>query len=165
MKKLLDCGAKLSVLIVAALLCGSVSAQATCSNTVLTASDVTQLSQSDRARICDAGTRGLGLTLSSNLFQRLAKVTYLIERSGGGEKSDLAFQLMSIVKLRGQASDESRALQTLEISWKIFSGTDGRVPPSELVAFLANAKGLARTLTDDGLIDMAAVISVQNRSR
>jgi hypothetical protein len=65
---------------------------------------------------------------------------------------------MNVVEARGQVANDKAIDGSLEAIQKIFSGSQGHVTPNDLNVFLMSAGPMARTLSDDGLLRMAAVI-------
>ena len=125
-------------------------------------SKVRELSQRQNQSLCESAERGLRTVVSPRMFAKIALASYLINKNGGENIDDLAFQLASMVRLRGQSQQIEAAEGTVEIGWKAFNGTNGRVTPRKLVAFLLNSPDLAKTLSDDGLIDIAALLANMN---
>lgn len=138
--------------------CGLVKAEPVCGPEVYAGSSAKQLIAMQNQKVCESGVRGLGRNMSPKLFGRLALASSLIANEGGGSVENITFQLASIIRLRGQVGNFDAANSSIETSWKIFHGLNGRLPLSEVVAFLKNAPGLAKTISDDGLIDMAALM-------
>jgi hypothetical protein len=52
---------------------------------------------------------------------------------------------------------------TLDIAFKAYTGSNGRVTPKDLNVAVRQS-GLAQTLSDEGLFGLAAMISVQKRN-
>ena len=76
---------------------------------------------------------------------------------------EIAYQLMNIVEAR-RITNPDRILATFDTVWKIFDGTDGHVTPSDLNIMLRSSGPMARTLSDDGLISMGAVLWEQKKA-
>jgi hypothetical protein len=70
---------------------------------------------------------------------------------------------MEIVDARG-LSDPGRMKDTLDIAYKAYVGSNGRVTPKDLNVMLRQS-GLGETISDQGLYGLAAMISVEKRNR
>lgn len=62
-----------------------------------------------------------------------------------------------------QLNNEQAMLNTFELVFKIYNGTEGRVTPKDLNILLSNMGNRAQKLSDDGLINLASVLSVQKQ--
>ena len=118
-------------------------------------------SWADSATICTLMERTLGRRPSIASLRMLIKVLILMESNGSkdGFKTN-AYQIMNIVEARGQQDNESATASTFETVHKIYSGMQGRVSPMELNVILRSMGPRATGLSDDGLINIAALLSV-----
>jgi hypothetical protein len=77
--------------------------------------------------------------------------------------SETAYQYMRIVESRGQLTNDVAMMNTFNVVFKINSGSNGRVTPRDLNRMLSDMGSTATRLSDDGLINLGAMISVQKR--
>lgn len=116
----------------------------------------------DGSKICEIAAASLGRPMPVGAFRTLLRVTALLHSKGVGELDKVAYQLAEIIDARG-LTDPKRMDQTLEIAFKTFSGSNGRVTPKDLnVALRQSGRGPA--ISDDDIYTMAAIISVQKRN-
>jgi hypothetical protein len=123
---------------------------------------ITVVSWSEGSKICQTTTGSLGHPITVGIFRSFLKIATVIKYKDGGELDKIAYQLAEIVEARGIA-EPKRMLDTLDIAMKCFNGSHGRVTPKDLNVALRQS-GQARTLTDDDLYTLAAVISVRKRN-
>ena len=76
-----------------------------------------------------------------------------------------AYQFMRVAENRGQLNDDDLMSATFEVVFKIASGTDGRVMPKDLNIFLSSLGPGARTMSDEGLINSASLLSVMKQDQ
>ena len=69
---------------------------------------------------------------------------------------DATFQTLDIARVRGVTNDRKRFRDTVDWMMSIDIGLEGRVPPADMLAILRAAGPTARTLSDDGIINLAA---------
>jgi hypothetical protein len=74
-----------------------------------------------------------------------------------------AIELRNKGDLSGPEIDKARIKDNAQLFSRIFMGSEGRIPPSEMVEFLRHAGPMAITLSDDGVVSSAAFLSVQAR--
>ena len=77
--------------------------------------------------------------------------------------SDNAYQFMRVVQSRGQLNDDSAMNNTFEVIYKVYKGTEKRVTPKDLNIMLSNMGSAATQLSDDGIFNLAALISVNKQ--
>lgn len=117
------------------------------------------LSYVDEADVCNTIQSTLGNPPSVALTRRLSKAIFIMQVNGSKDTAkEVAYQIMSVVEARGQTQNEKAIEGSIETVFKIFNGTQGHVTPKDVNVFLRNAGPMAKTLNDDGLIGMAAII-------
>jgi hypothetical protein len=52
---------------------------------------------------------------------------------------------------------------TIELVWKAYSAFNGIVSPKDIADLLASSGPLAKTMSDDGLVDMIIVLKQQRQ--
>jgi hypothetical protein len=125
---------------------------------------IDELSFSDEAAVCKAMRSSLGRFPSVALARTLCKCIVVMQVTGSREKAkDIAYQMMNIVEARGQENDDKAIHRTFDTVTQIFNGSDGHVTPKDVNVCLRSAGGLAKTLSDDGLITMATLIWEQKK--
>jgi hypothetical protein len=117
---------------------------------------------SSGSRICELATKSLGQPISIGVFRFLLKAAGVLHVQGAGEADKIAYQLTEIIEARG-ITDPKRMKDTIDIAFKAYSGSNGRVTPRELNVAIRQS-GLGRTLSDEGVFGLAAMISVQKRN-
>jgi len=123
---------------------------------------ILNVSWRDGSKICEVATSSLGRPIPVGVFRTLLRVVFLMHSKGVGEIDKVAYQLAELIDARG-LTDPKRMDQTLEIAFKTFSGSNGRVTPKDLnVAVRKASRG--HTLSDDEIYTIAAIISVQKRN-
>ena len=117
------------------------------------------LSWVDEANVCATMQAALGRPPSVALVRKLSKAISVMQTTGSKDTTkDTAYQMMNIVEARGKENNDKAIDSTFETITKIFSGTQGHVTLKDINIFLRSAGPMAKTLSDDGLISMAAVI-------
>lgn len=123
---------------------------------------ILNVSWREASKICEMASTSLGRQLPTSVFRHLLKASSLLSLKGAGETEKIAYQLMEIIDARG-ISDPGRMKDTLELAFKAYIGTNGRVLPRDLNVAIRKS-GLGATLSDEGVIGLAAMISVQKRN-
>ena len=85
-----------------------------------------------------------------------------------GSESDMvgnAYQFMRIAESRAQLDSDDAMIATFEVVFKIVNSMDGRVTAKDLNIFLSNLGRGAKTMSDEGLINSAAVLSVMRQDQ
>jgi hypothetical protein len=119
------------------------------------------VSWSDGSKICELATKSLGRPIPVGVFRHLLKAAGVLHLKGAGETDKISYQLAEIIEARG-ISDPQRMKETIEIAFKAYTGSNGRVTPKDLNVAVRQS-GLGKTLSD-GLFGVAALISVQKRN-
>jgi len=120
------------------------------------------VSWSSGSRICELATNSLGRPIPIGVFRFLLKAAGVLHIKGAGEADKIAYQLTEIIEARG-ITDPKRMKDTLDIAFKAYTGSNGRVTPRELNVAIRQS-GLGRTLSDEGVFGLAAMISVRKRN-
>ena len=122
------------------------------------------ISGSMAAGICETITKSLGHRPQIRVLRAASMIASLMNIHGlQVSEREIAYQLMNIVEAR-RITNPDRILATFDTVWKIFDGTDGHVTPSDLNIMLRSSGPMARTLSDDGLISMGAVLWEQKKA-
>jgi hypothetical protein len=103
----------LMIAITLSLMLGAYAAPQGCTPELVAASQVKGFTQTEHLEICKSGYKALKANITQDVYVKLAKVVFLMDGKGVAPRLDLAFQLMTIVKLRGQALDPESSLRTL----------------------------------------------------
>jgi hypothetical protein len=124
------------------------------------------LSWDEEASICKIIRNSIGRSPSVRLSRALCKAIIGMQLNGNKDKpKDIAYQLMNIIEARGQEKNDKSIYSTFETVMKIFIGSEGDVTPKDLNINLRSAGPIAKTLSDDGLMSMAALIQEDKKSR
>jgi hypothetical protein len=124
--------------------------------------DILIVDWSTGSKICELAANSLGRPIPTGVFRDLLKAAGILHVKGAGETDKIAYQLIEIIEARG-ISDPKRMKDTLEIAFKAYTGSNGRVTPKDLNVAVRQS-GLQTTLSDEGLFGLAAMISVQKRN-
>ncbi|MGI4831600.1 MAG: hypothetical protein ACRYFU_25970 [Janthinobacterium lividum] len=74
---------------------------------------------------------------------------------------DAAYVLLTVIRLRGQTHSPSTTTDNLILLHKVYEGTQHRISPEGIAEMLQSAGKMALTMSDQGIIDMAAYMSVK----
>jgi hypothetical protein len=90
---------------------------------------------------------------------------YVLSRKGYHEDQydQIVMELVEIVRLRGQFDKPDKWEPTLNVVWKGFEGTNHDVTPYTVRTFLKGAGPMAKTLSDEGLINMMSYMHVAHQ--
>lgn len=124
---------------------------------------ITIVSWAEAAKICEMANASLGRQVAVGVFRDLLKASAFLSLKGAGQKEQLAYQLLEIIDARG-LTDPRRMKETLNLAFKAYVGSNGRVTPKDLNVALRKS-GLGKTLSDEGFVNLAAMISVEKRNR
>lgn len=127
---------------------------------------VSTLSGQETSMICEKMSDMLGKNPSIRLLRRLTKAVSLLQQTG--RESDVvgnAYQFMRVAESRAQLDSDDAMMATFEVVFKIVNSTDGRVTAKDLNIFLRKLGRGAKTMSDDGLIHSAAVLSVMRQDQ
>jgi hypothetical protein len=121
---------------------------------------ILMLSTTDMSAVCEEMARIMGRNPSVRTLRMLSNTVSAMKIKGDTNGFAVnAYQFMRIVESRGQLNDDSAMMNTFDVVFKIFSGTAGRVTPKDLNILLRTSGPIAKTLSDDGLINIAAMLS------
>ena len=124
------------------------------------------LSWDDEAAVCKTMRSSIGRFPTVRLARALCKVIIVMQMNGSKDKpKDIAYQMMNIVEARGQERNDKAIYSTFDTVTKIFNGSEGHVTPRDLNVFLRSTGPMAKTLSDEGLMHMAAVIQEDKKGR
>jgi hypothetical protein len=124
---------------------------------------ISTFSWSDTSDACLAMKRRIYRYPTRSELRFLSKTIYVLHSNGSkATYAELADQVMSIVQARHliEPSQTAAMHSTMDTVVKIYSGMGGRVTPKDLSIMLWNAGNLAQTVSDEGLIHMAALADV-----
>jgi hypothetical protein len=123
------------------------------------------LSHTEEVEVCRTIETSLGRRPTVAMTRKLSQAVSLVGSASAADTSkDLAYQFMNIVEARDQTKNDQAIDGTFETVFKIFKGTDGHVTPRDINVFLRSAGPMAKTLSDEGLIHMAAVLWEQKKA-
>ena len=127
---------------------------------------VNWLSWDDEAAVCKTMRSSMGRFPTVRLARAMCKAIAGMQLNGNKDKpKDIAYQMMNIIEARGQEKNGKAIYSTFETVMKIFIGSEGHVTPKDLNIFLRSAGPMAKTLSDDGLMSMAALIQEDKKGR
>jgi hypothetical protein len=143
---------------------------ADCQPATIGAASLKHASPADAARICEISRRKLGFELHVPDMQKLidaAAVASLNARKRGFDLSlpDAGTNVADIVVLRGMASDRDGFNRTVDLVTRIDGGTDGVVSPAVFLLQLHASGPMAKTMSEEGLIGFAAMVSVEEKRK
>lgn len=124
---------------------------------------VTGISNQDAESMCRAMSAKLGRDPSPKLLATMQKFLFGIRANFGFPDSaaDFAEQAMGVIEGRRQLNGtDPDMIQTLNLTAKCFSASQGRVTPRAIAATLRSSGDMAGTLSDDGMFSMCAMIDV-----
>ncbi|MFO1431195.1 MAG: hypothetical protein U1F76_13815 [Candidatus Competibacteraceae bacterium] len=117
------------------------------------------LSWADEADVCITMQAALGRMPSVALVRKLSKAIFVMQVYGSKETAkDIAYQMMNIVEAREKEKSDKMIDSTFETVTKIFNITQGHVTPKDINILLRSAGPMAKTLSEDGIVSMAAII-------
>lgn len=143
---------------------------ADCQPETIGAASFKHASPEDAASVCDIGRTKLDFELHVPDVQKLidaAAVANLNARKRGFDLplADAATNLANIVALRGMAGDRDGFNRTVDLVTSIAVGTDGVVSPAVFLLQLHASGPLAKTMSDEGLISFAAMVSLEEKRK
>jgi hypothetical protein len=121
------------------------------------------VSWSDASKVCELAKSSLQLPIPIGVFRFLLNAAGLLHIKGAGELDQIAYQIIEIIDAR-DLTDPQRMKDTIDIVFKAYTGSNGRVTPKDLNVAIRQSK-MGRTLSDKGLYGVAALISVQKRNK
>jgi hypothetical protein len=77
--------------------------------------------------------------------------------------SQIASELVDIIRLRGLFDKPIRWKETNELVWRGWQVTNNLIGPSEVDAFLRGSGPMAKTLSDDGLEKMIILMQIMHQ--
>lgn len=118
----------------------------------------------ETADLCDQMVRRFGHQPTVASLRNLAKTVYALHNSGSkATAKEDAYQLLRIIESRGQQEDVAATWRTFDMVFKIFNGMEGRVTPKDINIMLSTMGESAKKLSDEGIINLAAMLSVQRQ--
>jgi hypothetical protein len=118
---------------------------------------------SEGMKICELATKSLGQPIPIGGFRTLMKASALFRFQGAGDIDKIAYQLVELMEARG-ITDPKRMNDTIDIAYKAYNGSNGRVTPKDLNVAVRQSR-FGRKISDDDLLTLAAAISIQKRNR
>lgn len=124
----------------------------------------------DLQAICDLAREKLGFELHLADMQALIDTAVIASLEAGKHHFLLppiaaAAWVIDITKLRGLDGDPDGFRRTAALINKVDYGTDGVVSPGVLLLQLIASGPLAKTMSDDGLINFAAAVSIEEMNK
>jgi hypothetical protein len=117
------------------------------------------LSHDDQINVCNTMQSALGRPASVALARKMSNLVFIMQVGGSSDTAkEITYQTMNVIEARGQVDNDKAIDGSMETIAKIFSGSQGHVTPKDLNVFLRSAGPTATTLSDVGLLRMAAVI-------
>ncbi|BBH11749.1 hypothetical protein [Chromobacterium haemolyticum] len=124
------------------------------------------VSISDGIQICNELKLAKGNEPTERLYTSMAKAFVAFRLKGSSDTAkDLTYQLMGIVDARGQSKDEQASITTFDVVFKMYSAWNGHITPKDVNAFLHDSGPASASLSDDGLVNMMAVVLEEKRAR
>lgn len=125
---------------------------------------ILSLSYADTSAICEKMAIRIGSNPSIRALRALSKAISIMAMKGKiNDIADTAYQYMRVVESRGQLSNDLAMMNTLDVVFKVYFGSEGRVTPKDLNILLSNIGAGAEKLSDDGIYKLAAMLSVQKQ--
>ncbi len=145
-------------------------ALADCQPANISAADFKYASTEDAARVCEIGRTKLGFELHVPDVQKLIDSAAVANLNARKWDFDLplaaaATNIADIVALRGLAADRDGFNRTADLVTKIDVGTEGVVSPAVLLLQLHASGPLAKTMSDEGLVGFAAMVSLDEKRK
>jgi hypothetical protein len=112
-------------------------------------------SRSETTAICREVLRILeGVTVDD--LRSFEKAAYVLSAKGYEERNykQITAELVDIIRLRGLYDKRARWQPTIDLVFKSFVAFNGVVTPRDIEQFLGSAGPMAKTLSDDGLLNM-----------
>ncbi len=124
----------------------------------------------DAARVCEIGRTKLGFELHIPDVQKLIDSAAVAKLNARKRDFDLplaaaATNIADFVALRGLAADRDGFNRTADLVTKIDGGTEGVVSPAVLLLELHASGPFAKTMSDKGIIDFAAMVSLEEKRK
>jgi len=124
----------------------------------------------EAASICEDARSRLHFDLTEGDLQHLIDASVVARLTATKRDFDLpavtaARYIVTLADLRGVGSDRDAFTRNVDVVFKIDVGTEGIVSPGVLLAQLHAAGPFAKTLSDDGLISFAAVVSQEEKAK
>jgi hypothetical protein len=118
---------------------------------------------SEFSAICQTFERNLGRLPPVSVLRRIGVTAGLLRPVLKQEAVQIGYQTVAIIEARGGTSP-AQMLSTADIVWKTSKGSEGRVTPQELNIALREAGPLAKTMDDDAVLMLSAIISTTKRN-
>lgn len=116
-----------------------------------------QWSQIEFDSLCQVAALKLGKP-NPQIFFMIQKATHVLQfRGSRTSPRENAKSLAEIVLRRGHRNDPAAATADLDVAVKVYTAFDGKFTPGDIALLLRDSGALARTLDDDGLINVIAV--------
>ena len=113
-------------------------------------------------KICETTVTSLGRPIPQGVFRILLKASGFLHVKGAGDTDKIAYQLAEIIDARG-LNEPKRMKDTVDIAFRAYVGSNGRVTPKDLNVAIRKS-GYGPTMSDDSMLTIAAMISVQKRN-
>ena len=120
---------------------------------------------SQATQICRQVLRTLeGVTVAD--LRDFEKASYLLSAKGyeTGQYSKIASELVEIIRLRGLYDQRARWQPTVDIAFRAWTALKGSVSPRDIQEFLRASGKMAKTLSDEGLLNMIVMMDIQHRN-
>ena len=122
------------------------------------------ISTDDEVRICQHMSNTVNYYVTASNLRYLSHAAYVYVQAGWtANPVDAAYSLLTVIKLRGQTATEDMTRSNLSMLRKIYAGTENRIGPQDIVYMLQSSGKMAHTLSDQGIIDLAAYMSIKRK--
>lgn len=123
------------------------------------------VSWEEAGHVCEVVSASLGRPPTVGLLTNMAKAVFVFQANGlKDEPKDISYQLMNITEARGNTTEDA-INKTTDVVFKCFGGSQGHVTPRDININLRAAGPLAKTMSDDGIFGMCALIQEDKKSR
>jgi hypothetical protein len=97
-------------------------------------------------------------------LQNFEKASYVLQRVGYKKGyATIAAELVDVIRLRGLYDKRDRWYPTIDLIVRTYQAYHGIVSPQDVVDFLSGAGPMAKTLSDDGLLNMIILMKQQRQ--
>ncbi len=141
------------------------SAALTCSEDEMVKLEPKGVSWATAAKMCQVVANSLGHAPSAKIFRDVLTANRAFSTLDVKvEPEDLTYQLMNIAEARG-ISNDADFYHVFDVTFRCSSGTSGHVTPKDLLINLRAAKDVAKTMSDDGVFTMCAMIQQSKKDK
>lgn len=122
------------------------------------------VSWDDGRQLCGLVRDTLAFPARVQDFRRLSTTVAALRATGySGTPPEVACQVLAILQARGLLNAPDRVGEAMNLVFRVHHGTGGAVTPRDLLAGLRSAGTTAKTMSDEGVINFAAMIAAAKR--